>query len=430
MKISPRTEALYEIFKTHPEVSTDTRSIRAGSIFFALSGANFDGNRFAREALDKGASLAVVDNLSAAGEDDRFFVVDDVLRTLQELANVRRRNIKTYIIAITGSNGKTTTKELIARVIGTTYNVAMTKGNLNNHIGVPLTLLSMDGSEEVGIVEMGAGACGEIAELCEIAEPIAGLITNIGRAHLEGFGGEEGVKRGKGELYDYLNDHFGMAFYAREDETLSGMIEQRKHLVAKGYSTCESVYSDDMCLRISYRGEVMRTHLVGNYNRHNISAAIAIGEYACVSPDKIRAAIESYVPDNNRSQRLDTERNTVIMDCYNANPSSMYAAIENLLREPTATPKAVILGDMFELGDHAATEHRYIVEKLAERNISRVILVGEQFSQAGKNAPETMRIFGTRDELAEYLSTHPIKGHMVLVKGSRGMGLEKISELL
>ncbi|MBQ1205087.1 MAG: UDP-N-acetylmuramoyl-tripeptide--D-alanyl-D-alanine ligase, partial [Alistipes sp.] len=303
--------ALYELYLKHPSISTDTRRIAPDSLFFALRGASFDGNRFAADALAKGAVAAIVDDPSVA-VDERYIVVKDTLRALQELAHEHRTALGIPILAIAGSNGKTTTKELVSRVLAEKFRIYATRGNLNNHIGVPLTLLAMTSETEFGIVEMGASACGEIARLCEIADPDFGILTNVGRAHLEGFGGEEGVRRGKGELYDYLTQYEGVAFLREEDETLRSMAEERTTLQAEYYSEREA--------------EGIEHHLEGIYNRYNVAAAAAIGRYFCIEEEAVRRAIGSYLPDNNRSQREERATNTLIIDCYNANPSSMQAS--------------------------------------------------------------------------------------------------------
>ena len=327
---------LYDLYRAHPHVSTDTRRIEQGSIFFALRGANFDGNRFVGEALEKGAVAAVCDD-PAALEDPRVRLVGDPLTALQELAREHRRALGIPILAISGSSGKTTTKELVSRVLSARFTVCATRGNLNNHIGVPLTLLAMDRDTEFGIVEMGASACGEIARLAEIAEPDYGLLTNIGRAHLEGFGGPEGVRRGKGELFDYLAAHGGRAFVLADDETLHAMAAERDSLAAEYYPASLA--------------DGFESRLEGGYNRFNIAAAVAIGRYFEVPEPEIRRAVADYEPDNHRSQRIETTHNTVIADCYNANPTSMRAAIENLLGEPLGDRRrrVLILGDMLEL---------------------------------------------------------------------------------
>ncbi len=361
---------LYDLFTEHPCVSTDSRRIEAGSLFFALRGASFDGNRFAADALARGAAYAVVDDPAAATDRDRTILVPDVLAALQELAREHRRELGLPILAITGSNGKTTTKELVSRVLAERFEVYATRGNLNNHIGVPLTLLAMTRDTEFGIVEMGASACGEIALLCSIAEPNYGLITNIGRAHLEGFGGPEGVRRGKGELFDYLAENGGRAFVAVRDDTLVAMAVRRDPMAVEYYSAA--------------LGDGVENHLEGDYNRANIAAAIAVGRYFDVDEARIRHAIASYRPDNNRSQRTETERNTLVVDCYNANPSSMRAALANFRAEPLGprASKVLILGDMLELGAWSEEEHAQAVREACEIPDARILLVGGAFAEA------------------------------------------------
>lgn len=411
--------ALYELFLKYRKISTDTRSIAPGSLFFALRGASFDGNRFAAEALEKGASVAVVDDPSVA-VDEHYFLVPDVLTALQELAHDHRTALGIPILAVAGSNGKTTTKELVSRVLGEKFAIHATRGNLNNHIGVPLTLLQMDERTELGIVEMGASSCGEIARLCEIADPDFGILTNVGRAHLEGFGGEEGVRRGKGELYDYLANYEGVAFLREEDATLRSMAEERPTLRVEGYSEQEA--------------EGVTHHLEGIYNRYNVAAAVAIGRYFCVEEEVIHRAIAGYEPDNNRSQREERAENTLIVDCYNANPSSMQASIEHFLAEPlgSRSKKVLILGDMRELGAWAGEEHRRILQLATTDPTAQLICVGEEFGhifETIKERPGSLH-FATCEELRAYLEAHPIKQAMILIKASRGIGLERILDLL
>lgn len=407
---------LYDLYLEHPRISTDTRKIESDSIFFALRGASFDGNRFAAEALSKGAAYAVVDDPAVAAGDDRIILVDDALKTLQELAHEHRCELGIPILGITGSNGKTTTKELVSRVLAERFEVYATHGNLNNHIGVPLTLLAMTRDTEFGVVEMGASACGEIAQLCAIAQPNYGVVTNIGHAHLEGFGGPEGVRRGKGELFDYLTENGGHAFVPREDATLVAMAAERDSLATEYYSVALA--------------DGVGHHLEGEYNRPNIAAAIAVGRYFDVDGERICHAIECYTPDNNRSQRVETARNTLISDCYNANPSSMRAAIGNICAEPLGTrrSKVLILGDMLELGTWSRQEHEAIVRMAAEDASTELLLVGAEFTAACKAARlgGRIRLFPSRSELAAHLAAHPVTNALVLVKGSHSIGLEKI----
>lgn len=411
------TNRLYDLFLRHPQVSTDSRRIAPGSIFFALHGASFDGNRFAAEALARGAVHAVVDDASVA-TDDRFTVVGDTLRALQELARTHRRRLGIPILAVAGSNGKTTTKELVSRVLAQRFRVHATQGNLNNHIGVPLTLLALTPQTEFGVVEMGASACGEIAALAAIAEPDYGLLTNVGRAHLEGFGGPEGVRRGKGELYDFLAAHGGRAFVRAEDATLCAMAAERPALRVTPYATALA--------------DGVEHRLEGDYNRYNVAAAVAVGRFFAVPEAGIRAAVAEYRPDNNRSQRLVTARNVLTVDCYNANPSSMQASIANFLAEPAdGRRRVLILGDMLELGAWSDEEHRAVIRQAASSE-AELLLVGRAFARAwaSLDGAPAARLFATCDELLDALRREPLSDAAVLVKGSRGIALERAVELL
>ncbi len=411
---------LYDIFRRHPRISTDTRRIEPGSVFFALHGATFDGNRFAADALSKGAAYAVVDD-PAAVSGDRTVLVGDTLEALQELAREYRRELAIPILAISGSNGKTTTKELVSRVLAERFEVYATHGNLNNHIGVPLTLLAMTRDTEFGVVEMGASACGELALLASVAEPNYGILTNIGLAHLEGFGGPEGVRRGKGELFDFLAANGGHAFVPADDEILTGMAAERDSLAAEYYSASLA--------------DGIENHLEGSYNRFNIAAAVAVGHYFDVPDERIRHAIASYVPDNNRSQRIGTSRNTLVADCYNANPSSMRASVGNFLAEPLEERqrRVLILGDMLELGDWSEREHAAIIEMAAQDPEAELLLVGPEFAKAYDGLaekPANVTLCPTRDDLISLLKVSPVEHSLVLVKGSHGMGLEQALEAL
>ena len=414
--------ALYQIFLGCTGITTDSRNCPEGSLFIALKGDTFNGNAFAAKALEAGSTYAVVDEAAyAPAGDTRYILVDNCLHTLQQLANYHRRQLGTRIIGITGTNGKTTTKELISAVLSQKYNVLYTLGNLNNPIGVPLTLLRLTTEHELGVVEMGASHPGDIKELVEIAEPDYGIITNVGKAHLEGFGSFEGVIRTKGELYDYLERHHGLAFFRQEDPVLRGMADARPHLLSKPYATEE--------------GD-LPNHLEGSYNRMNIAAAAAVGEYFGVHGREIREAIEEYRPDNHRSQRMQTARNTLILDCYNANPSSMGAALDNFgeLGSDPQLPRTAILGDMLELGEWSAAEHEAILRKLAGIHPAETLLVGREFSRAAESLPPeakaTLHTFPDREALAAWLKEHPLSGRLILVKGSHGIGLERITELL
>ena len=412
---------LYELFRAHPHISTDSRNIEPGSIFFALHGARFDGNRFVTDALGKGAVAAVSDDAAIAASDARIIRVDDTLQALQELARLHRRTLGIPILAISGSSGKTTTKELIARVLSERFEVYATRGNLNNHIGVPLTLLAMNADTEFGIVEMGASACGEIALLASIAQPDYGLLTNIGRAHLEGFGGPEGVLRGKGELFDYLAANGGRAFIRTDDDTLAAMAAEREPLAVEYYP--------------SSLADGIESRLEGGYNRFNIAAAVAVGRYFGIPDEGIRRAVAGYVPDNFRSQRIVTARNTVIADCYNANPTSMRAALENFLAEPLDGRKrrVLILGDMLELGDWSLSEHTEIIALAARVPHAELVLVGAEFARAYAGLaekPSGVTLCPSQEELRHLLQADPVGEALVLVKGSHGIGLDKVLDLL
>lgn len=417
-------ELLYDLFQRSDGVSTDSRRVGKNTLFFALKGASFDGNRFAAAALDNGAACAVVDDAATARTlagryPGRVVAVGCALAALQALAREHRRRLALPLLALSGSNGKTTTKELLRRVLAEKYEVSATCGNLNNHIGVPLTLLSMTRDTEFGIVEMGASSCGEIALLCAVAEPNYGLLTNVGRAHLEGFGGEEGVRRGKGELYDYLAANGGRAFVRRTDEVLAAMASSHGDLAVEYYD--ESL------------AEGVTHHLEGAFNRFNVAAAMAVGAYFGVDDGRMRHAVDAYRPDNNRSQRITTSRNTVIADCYNANPSSMAASAGNLLAEAWEGSRTLILGDMLELGAWSPGEHERIIAQALDGGADRLWLVGRRFAEAWEASgrrDRRVRLFAAREEVIDELRRSPIEGELVLVKGSRGIGLEAVLEYL
>ena len=390
-------------------VSTDTRNLPAGCVFFALHGERFDGNKFAQQALESGASLAVIDNpevFAAYSQSpiahSRILLVEDTLLALQDLARAWRRELGLPIIAITGTNGKTTTKELLATVLSTKYNLHYTQGNLNNQIGVPLTLLQITRAHEMAIVEMGASHPGDIKELVDIAEPNYGLITNVGRAHLEGFGSFEGVQQTKKELYDYLREHQGFIFRNTDNPYLAQMAGDLK-TVAYTTGTMPS-----------------GTNLVGEYNAENVSAAICVGEYFGISREQALEAIRQYVPTNNRSQAMQTANNHLIVDAYNANPTSMQAAI-NAFKGDT-----YILGAMRELGEYSHLEHQNVVNMLAERKAENVFLVGEEYMQTTSPYP----VFENVDGLHKYLQDNPLKDKNILLKGSRSTQMEKLLDIL
>ena len=382
-------------------VSTDTRNLPVGCVFFALHGANFDGNKFAKQALEQGAALAVIDNPEYALHDGTL-LVPNTLVALQDLARAWRRELGLPIIGITGTNGKTTTKELLATVLSTKYNLHYTQGNLNNQIGVPLTLLQITRAHEMAIVEMGASHPGDIKELVDIAEPNCGLITNVGRAHLEGFGSFEGVQQTKKELYDYLREHQGFIFRNMDNPYLAKMAGDLQTIP---YTT--GTMPDG-------------THLVGEYNAENVSAAICVGEHFGISREQGLEAIRQYVPTNNRSQKMQTANNQLIVDAYNANPTSMQAAI-NAFKGDT-----YILGAMRELGEYSHLEHQNIVNMLAERKAENVFLVGEEYLQTTSPYP----VFENVEMLHKYLEEQPIKGKNILLKGSRSTQMEKLLDVL
>ena len=411
---------LYDIFCNCKGVTTDSRKICGGEMFFALHGDNFDGNRFAIQALKDGAAYAVVDSAevatSSAEYADRLIVVEDTLAALQSLAAYHREQLTIPIIAIVGSNGKTTTKELVSRVLSQRYSVYATRGNLNNHIGVPLTLLAMDNSVEFGVVEMGASAQGEIALLCSLARPNYGIITNIGNAHLEGFGGKEGIKRGKGELFDFLEENGSRAFVPKEDQVLVDMAAERSNMAVELYSRSIA--------------DGYKSHLSGEYNRFNIAAAVAVATYFDIPTERIAEAIESFIPDNNRSQEVITaHNNTLIIDCYNANPSSMEVAIENIASKHSER-NLLILGDMLELGEWSHSEHCRILELAVQVKDAEIVLVGNHFLKAAHALGIGATCCTDSTEAAEWVAQSKISDTTVLLKGSRGIALEKIIDKL
>lgn len=432
------TEHLYEFFLQHPVVSTDTRNISKDCIFFALKGGNFNGNTFAQEALSKGAAYAVIDEQEFA-LSDRCILVPDVLKALQGVASLHRKKMGASglrVIALTGSNGKTTTKELMARVLGKKYSVLHTEGNLNNHIGVPLTLLRLTAKHQVAVIEMGANHQGEITDLCRIADPDFGLITNIGLAHLEGFGGEEGVFKGKTEMLFHLENKQGFAFLL-EDEVRLHHFKSRLPNMSYGTSVTADVQGalleSEKFVNYEWHADYVPqrdvfTQMIGSYNLPNMLGATAVGLKFGVSPEDIDEAISTYVPENNRSQLETRGTNTLILDCYNANPSSMIAAIENMAVTP-AEIKMLILGDMFELGDSSAAEHQRVVHFLEEHVPSaRVILVGKNFMSTGGG--EFFLRMNEAAEVKTWLEENPPQNSLILIKGSRGMKMETCTEAL
>jgi UDP-N-acetylmuramoyl-tripeptide--D-alanyl-D-alanine ligase len=422
---------IHSLFLKCITVSIDTRKIQPKSLFVAIKGENFDANTFAKEALEKGASYVLIDDATYY-IDDRTVLVEDSLIALQELAKFHREHLKLPIIALTGSNGKTTTKELIQVVLAQKFKVKATLGNLNNHIGVPLTILSFNSETEIGIVEMGANHKKEIEFLCELATPDYGYITNFGKAHLEGFGGIKGVIEGKSELYNYLSENDKLAFVNLEDPI---QVEKTKSLKCFSFGLNKenaNTNITDICANpfviIEYENITIRTRLIGLYNANNVNAALTIGKYFEVEDISIKQALESYIPENNRSQLLTKATNQIILDAYNANPSSMSVAISNFT-QLDYPEKIMILGDMFELGDESLTEHQDLVNSLlAERNVF-CYFIGHDFYKC-KIENANFNFFKTFDAFSDFLKQNKIKNSTILIKGSRGMALERTLEFL
>jgi UDP-N-acetylmuramoyl-tripeptide--D-alanyl-D-alanine ligase len=427
----PAIEEIYSLYLKHPVVGTDTRNIKQDSIFFALKGANFNANTFAKEAISKGAKYAVIDE--EAYYTYGCILVENVLITLQQLATYHRRQSKIPFIGITGSNGKTTTKELTAAILSKKYKTLFTQGNLNNHIGVPLTLLSLKKEHEIAIIEMGANHQGEIAELCKIAEPDFGIITNIGKAHLEGFGGPEGVIKAKNELYQFIKASKGKLFVNADDELLmklSNGIHRTTYGTKRG-ANCEGIDDKENFLAkgivIDDGIEVeIQSQLAGRYNFYNMLAAACVGFHFGLKSSQIKQAIEEYVPSNNRSQIIKKGSNTIWVDAYNANPSSMKTAIENFALLP-ATGKVLILGDMFELGADSTKEHQVLADLIEDKKTwEGVYLVGKEFMKTNSSA----QLFERTESFIEWLTKNPLSSKTILLKGSRGMAMEKVIEKL
>jgi len=431
-----QTDLIYQHYLSYPTISTDTRNIAPGCLFFALKGENFDANVFARNALNLGAAYVIIDN-PAFQLDDRCILVDDVLTTLQELAKYHRSQLRIPVIGLTGSNGKTTTKELINAVLAEKYRSFATKGNLNNHIGVPLSILAIKPDTEIAVIEMGANHQKEIEFLCTIAQPTHGLITNIGRAHLDGFGGFEGVKKGKGELFTYLKKDKGTAFINQDNPLLTemGRTAELDHFVYYGtegenFITGQLVKSDPL-IALNWKGRdeyfSVHTNLTGAYNFENILAAICIGAFFNLTVEQINKGLSGYMPNNNRSQLTKTESNTLICDFYNANPSSMTAALQNI-SSLTAANKVAIIGDMFELGPEAPEQHEEIARLALESGLNTVIFIGKNFNAVKDQ--HTGEFFNTPAAALEWIEANPIKDSLVLLKGSRGMALEQLLPVL
>ena len=431
-------DKLYQLFLECRKISIDSREIVSLAengekvMFFALKGDNFDGNKFVNQALSNGAVYCISDDSSFA-DDSRVVIVEDSLKALQQLAFYHRTQLKAKFIAITGTNGKTTTKELLNAVLSEQFNVVCTKGNFNNHIGVPLTLLSIDESCELAIIEMGANHHREIKQLCELAQPDCGLITNIGKAHLEGFRSQEGVAKAKGEMFDYLADHQGEIFYNSSCKWLAGIVEKISLTSAHqhSYSTdnLDILANEKGEVSVSYKNIQYNSNLVGEYNKFNIVAAIELGCYFGVDTDKIKHAISSYKPVNKRSQFVEGKFNKVILDAYNANPSSVEVALDNF-GKALDDPKLVILADMKELGKESVNEHIAIIEQLNRMNFDKVILVGLDYRRAMEHCFIMADWYESADYLVKSLVAKPIKNFTVFVKGSNSMRLDKVVEHL
>ena len=445
---------LYNIFKSCSGVTTDSRTLKGGELFFALKGENFDGNEYALKALEAGASYAVVNEDSTVGrtsDDSRLIRTEDTLKTLQELARWHRcitfvDGKPLTVIALTGTNGKTTTKELIRQVLSVKYNVTATQGNLNNNIGVPLTLLKIDSATQLAVVEMGASHPGDIKELVDIALPNYGLVTNVGKAHLLGFGSFEGVKKTKGELYDYLRRTADKVFLNVDNPHLCSMASERNLqsdperpyslVIPYGleYQQAEVLPSspENPFLRISVEGREISTSLVGSYNADNVMAALCVGKQFGVEFEEAVKAIEAYIPSNNRSQMQKTSRNTLIIDAYNANPSSMEAALNNFAAVQ-APIRIAMLGDMLELGDDSLAEHVAVIRRALSLGLQEVCLVGKEFGKAlaeMRSAGENVRHFDSSDQLATWVEKTAVSDAVILIKGSRGTRMEKVIEKL
>ena len=438
-------EELYTLYKKCSGITTDSRKIQDGVMFFALRGENFDGNDFALDALKAGARYAVVDRILLRGTEYRgrkCIVVENALEMLQNLAAYHRRQLDIPVIGITGTNGKTTTKELVAAVLSKKYDIVATQDNFNNHIGVPLTLFRLNERTEIAVVEMGASAPGEIAALTKIVQPNCGLITTVGKAHLQGFGSFEGVKKAKGELYDSLRQAGGVVFYNADNAVLCGMVANRPGLCIRKYGVREqgvrilpaTAESPFLRMEMTHEGQTvtLSTHLVGDYNADNVMAALAIAAYFDVPFNKAAAAIEGYIPSNSRSQLLKTAHNTLIIDAYNANPSSMRAALDNFAA--TDFPdKVLMLGEMRELGADAAAEHLAILQQAVDVT-AEIFLVGNGFAQAAASLPAScrasVRSFPDIDGLKAWIAEHPLEGCTILIKGSNGNRMQNVVELL
>jgi len=422
---------IYNYFLQSTGIATDTRKIYANNMFVALKGDNFNGNKFALSALENGAKFAIIDEIEYK-LDERFILVDNALETLQKLANYHRNQLKITIVGLTGSNGKTTTKELIHAVLSQKYNTKATVGNLNNHIGVPLTLLSFDKTTEIGIVEMGANHQKEIELLCSICQPDFGYITNFGKAHLEGFGGTEGVIKGKSELYEFLFANQKTAF-VNTDDAIQNEKTKNINSINFGLNTPENFVSitkieTNPMVKIEFDNTIIQSHLIGLYNANNINAAITIGKHFGVSNEKIKFGLENYIPNNNRSQLIEKNSNKIILDAYNANPSSMNAALTNFF-QLTEKNKVAILGDMFELGIESSDEHKRLVEFCMNQTEMIFYFIGNDFFNH-KNSNTNMNFYETFESFQTNFTKLKTESSFLLIKGSRGMSLERILDII
>ena len=423
------TEELYKLYKQHPSVNTDTRQIKKGDIFFALKGPNFNGNEWAIKALEAGAAYSIVDE-DLGLNDNRIIKVNNSLTALQHLAKLHREHFNIPFISITGSNGKTTTKELIHAVLSTVHKTYTTTGNLNNHIGIPLTLLKIKNDAAMAVVEMGANHIGEIASYCEYAKPTHALITNIGKAHLEGFGSLLGVKKGKGELFDYVKNNDGFTFVNMDDEAVADLgkwIKNKSTYGTKNADITGTIIKSDPFLSVSVRygseNYIIDTKLVGSYNLHNILAAVALGKSFGVSPALIKKAIEHYEPSNSRSQLIVKDSNKIILDAYNANPSSMKAAIENFAAME-GNNKVLVLGAMAEMGKESVKEHEGIIKLIDKYKWKHVLLVGNNFNTVSHSYTS----LSNAEEAKAWLADKKLTNSLMLIKGSRSMKMEKVLE--
>ena len=423
-----KIEDIYKIYKQFPSIQTDSRKLKKDDIFFALKGPNFNGNNFAKQALESGAAYVVADEPLSL-QSEKIIQVANVLETLQHLAKYHREQFRIPFIAITGSNGKTTTKELLHEVLSTTFKTYTTNGNLNNHIGIPLTILKIKPDAEIAVIEMGANHLHEISGYCGYAKPTHGLITNIGKAHLEGFGGEENVKKGKGELFQYLQDHEGTVFVNVDDPAVFDLSKSKNNSIfygSKSENVKGTIEKNDPFVGVKIEDEIpfaIQTNLVGAYNLPNVLAAVCVGKYFKIESEKIKSAIENYQPSNSRSQLIRTDTNTIILDAYNANPGSMKASIENFAKMK-GDKKILLLGSMMELGTESEKEHADIVSLIDQNKWDAVVLVGKNFKEIKNNYKNFENSLQARD----WLKKENVENAQILIKGSRSMQMEKVLE--